>query len=109
MKMKYNHIFILALIITLFYSCEKDYLDVVPDNVLTLDNAFTDEVNAQKFLYTLYASLPSPGNIFNPALTGADETWYPTTERFKTGSNLVPADIMVFKILFNFNVCMPYT
>ncbi len=70
---------------SLFYSCEKDYLDVVPDNVLTLDNAFTDEVNAQKFLYTLYASLPSPGSVFNPALTGADETWYPTTERFKPG------------------------
>ena len=83
--MKYSRILILVLIISLFYSCEKDYLDVVPDNVLTLDNAFTDELNAQRFLYTLYASLPSPGNIFNPALTGADETWYPTTERFKTG------------------------
>jgi len=84
-KMKNKHIFITILILNIFYSCEKDYLDVVPDNVLTLDNAFTDEVNAQRFLYTLYASVPSPGSVFNPALTGADETWYPTTERFKVG------------------------
>lgn len=71
-----KHIYITIIITALFYSC-SDYLDVVPDNVLTIDNAFTDKFNTEKFLYTIYASLPSTGDVFNPGLNTADEVWYP--------------------------------
>ena len=43
-----------------FISCNK-YLDVVPDNIATIDNAFTDRNQAEKFLYTLYSYLPQTG------------------------------------------------
>ena len=41
-------------------SCDS-YLDVVPDNIATIDNAFTDRNQAEKFLYTLYSYLPHIG------------------------------------------------
>jgi len=42
------------------YSC--DYLDVVPDNVATLDHAFADRYQAEKFLSTCYWGLPRIGD-----------------------------------------------
>lgn len=39
-------------------SC-KNYLDVVPDNIPTLDNAFTSRNMAEKYLFTCYAYLNS--------------------------------------------------
>ena len=30
------------------------YLDVVPDGVATMDNAFSNRINAEKFLFTLF-------------------------------------------------------
>jgi hypothetical protein len=74
---KYKYL-ILILITSLTLSCDENYLDVVPDNVATIDNAFSDRFNAQKFLYTIYSAIPGPGNVVeNPALNGADEIWYP--------------------------------
>lgn len=66
-------------------SCDGDYLDVVPDNVATLDNAFTNRFNTQKFLYTIYSAIPAPGSVNNPALNGADEIWYNESMRNRTG------------------------
>ncbi|WNH08380.1 RagB/SusD family nutrient uptake outer membrane protein [Thalassobellus suaedae] len=72
-----KYIYSLTIIVaSLFYTC-SDYLDVVPDNVATIDNAFTDKFNTEKFLYTIYAALPSAGDVFNPGLNTADEVWYP--------------------------------
>ena len=42
-------------------SCDS-YLDVVPDNIATIDNAFTDKNQAEKYLYTLYSYLPKIGH-----------------------------------------------
>lgn len=57
-----------------FSSCKK-YLDVVPDNVATIDNAFTMRTQAEKFLFTCYSYLPRDGDAgSNPALAG-DEIW----------------------------------
>jgi hypothetical protein len=54
------------------YSC--DYLDVVPDNVATLDHAFADRYQAEKFLSTCYWGLPRMGSWnTNPAWLGAME------------------------------------
>jgi len=83
--MKKNIYIILFFIATVFTGCDKDYLDVVPDNVATIDNAFSNRYNAQKFLYGIYSDIPSPGNVYGAALTGGDEIWLPKTERNRAG------------------------
>lgn len=58
----------------------KQYLDVVPDNVATIDNAFATRHEAEKFLFTCYSYLPNQGDLGDdPAMVGGDEIW-----RFKT-------------------------
>jgi len=54
-----------------------DYLDVVPDNIATIDNAFTMRSTAEKYLFTCYRYLPEHGNAaYDPAIAGGDEYWY---------------------------------
>ena len=58
-----------------------DYLDVVPDNIATIDNAFSNRNQAEKYLYTCYSYRPVIGDLDNdPAMFGGDEVWqyYPT-------------------------------
>ncbi|WP_344981009.1 RagB/SusD family nutrient uptake outer membrane protein [Compostibacter hankyongensis] len=72
-------IFIL-IIISALSSC-KQFLDVVPDNVATLDNAFATRNEAQKFLFTCYSYMPNDGDLADdPALVGGDELWRFATE-----------------------------
>ena len=53
-----------------------DFVDVVPDNVATIDYAFRDKVGAEKFLATCYNYIPNIGNPANdPAIMGSEETW----------------------------------
>ncbi len=60
---------------TLFAACACDYLDVVPDNVATIDYAFKNRVSAEKYLYGCYSYRPKVGDIqADPAMTGSDET-----------------------------------
>lgn len=60
MKRKINIFVLIILSGCAFISCDS-YLDLVPDNIPTMDHAFTDRVQAEKFLYTLYSSLPAIG------------------------------------------------
>src|SRR5882762_9046460 len=56
-------------------SCRK-YLDVVPDNVATIDNAFTMRSQAEKYLFTCYSYLQRDGDPEqDPAMLGGDELW----------------------------------
>jgi len=72
MKKIYYSITIMMILLS---SC-KNYLDVVPDNIATLDYAFLDKVGAEKFLFTCYSYLPSTGNpASDPAILGSDELW----------------------------------
>jgi hypothetical protein len=51
-----------------------EYLDVVPDNVATIDHAFSDRYTAERYLATCYWYLPrsaDPNN--NPAYMGSGE------------------------------------
>ncbi|MAW94360.1 MULTISPECIES: RagB/SusD family nutrient uptake outer membrane protein [unclassified Leeuwenhoekiella] len=58
-----------------FQSCES-HLDVVPDNVATIDNAFTLRNEAEKYLFTCYSYLPQEGDIrFNIGMLAGDEMW----------------------------------
>jgi len=58
----------------------KDYLNIVPDNVATIDFAFRLRDEAEKYLFTCYNNMPNYNNITgNVGLMGADEltTFYP--------------------------------
>ncbi len=51
-----------------------NYLDVVPDNVATLDNAFSDRYTTEQYLATCYWGMPkSAGWNENPGIFGAME------------------------------------
>lgn len=63
-------------------SCKK-YLDVVPDNIATLENAFTMRTEAEKYLYTCYSYMPRDGSLVDdPAMLGGDEMWALTNPGF---------------------------
>lgn len=62
-------------------SC-SDYLDVVPDNVTTLDNAFSLKNEAEKYLFTCYSYIPKNGDgWYNIGMMSGDEIWLPQTDR----------------------------
>ncbi|WP_436489764.1 RagB/SusD family nutrient uptake outer membrane protein [Chitinophaga sp. ARDCPP14] len=63
----------------LFSSCKK-YLDIVPDNVATIDYAFRLRSTAERFLFTCYSYMPALGNFDgNPSNAAGDEYWLPVT------------------------------
>lgn len=65
---------LLVFVAIVCYSC--DYLDMVPDNVATVDYAFRDRVGAEKYLFTCYSYLPAIGSpASDPAIMGSDEWW----------------------------------
>ena len=69
-----KYIIILFVILT---SCEKDYLDVVPDNIATIDIAFNTRSTAENFLSTCYTYIPEHANVEqNFSLLAGDEIWY---------------------------------
>ena len=71
-KIKYGLIFLNLIFV---FSC-SDYLNVVPDNIPTINNAFTDRLHAQGFLFTCYSYLPNPASInLNPTLIAGGESW----------------------------------
>ncbi|MGQ8336966.1 RagB/SusD family nutrient uptake outer membrane protein [Sunxiuqinia sp. A32] len=69
--------YIIALLIAgTIISCDS-YLDVVPDNVATIENAFSDKYNAEKYLFTCYSYLPDFASRYsNPAIAGGDDIWF---------------------------------
>lgn len=74
-----KNIKILLLAVTLgFVSSCRDYLDIVPDNIQTIDSAFTMKARAEEYLFTVYSYLPNEGNLHsNPAISSGDEFWFP--------------------------------
>jgi hypothetical protein len=57
-------------------SCD-DYLDVIPDNIATIDNAFTSRTTAEKFLFTCYSYMPSHADFNKQPFLSGDEFWVP--------------------------------
>jgi len=67
--------YIYGLTLTFLGGCQS-YLDIVPDNIATIENAFNMRVSAERFLFSCYSYLPQLSNIeHNPALTAGDEFW----------------------------------
>lgn len=78
-----------------FQSCDK-YLDIVPDNVATLDYAFKDRVRAEQYLYTCYSYMPRhglpqyPGQFDDFTWTHGGVDWLPQYGYFilRDGNNV---------------------
>lgn len=66
--------------------CNK-FMDIVPDNVAELEQAFSMRTMAERFLFTCYSWIPG-GNVLesNPALLAADEFWLNSTTNFTQSS-----------------------
>ena len=65
-----------AIILTLLFSSCSNYLDIVPDDVATLDMAFANRKNAETYLYTCYSHMPILSSVqCNPGLASGDEMW----------------------------------
>ena len=65
----------IVLLMICISACKK-YLDIVPDNIATLDNAFAVRTQAEKFLFTCYSYMPRDGDLgSDPAMQGGDEIW----------------------------------
>jgi len=66
-------------ILLLFFagtSCD-DYLDIVPDNIATIENAFAMRSTAERFLFTCFSYMPAHGHSdTNPGISSGDEIWY---------------------------------
>lgn len=77
-----------------------NYLDVVPDNVPTIDNAFTLRSAAKKFLYTCYSYLPQHGQLTSASASFAGIEMWPlaysesNTSRFVQGQQNVSSPLL---------------
>ena len=77
---------IIVLMAGLFVSSCSDYLDVVPDNVPTLDHAFANRHACEGYLFTCYSYLPAMGDfIETPDFQGADEFYFGEMTTVKNG------------------------
>lgn len=62
-------------------------MDIVPDNVPELENAFTMRTMAERYLFTCYSWMPAGfDNQANPAMFAGDELWLNSTANYKEGS-----------------------
>lgn len=69
--------YILIVYISLISISCNDFLDVVPDNVATIEYAFRMRATTERYMYTCYSYLPQLGNInTSPVLFGGDELWW---------------------------------
>lgn len=85
MKNVFFKVAVFCSVLTGAVSCKK-YLDVVPDNIPTIENAFSDRYNATKFLATCYWGIPkSAGWNENPAMLGAMELIFNRDHRTQGG------------------------
>lgn len=65
-----------------------NYLDVVPDGVATLEMAFNNKANGERYLATCYSYIPLLGaQTVNPGLASGSETWFYTMSGNGFGNN----------------------
>lgn len=80
MKKIIRYITLLYITVIPVTSC-SDYLNIVPDNIPTIEQVFNTREGAFQMLYTCYDYVPRPANIFhNPALLVGDEVWNPVLD-----------------------------
>jgi hypothetical protein len=98
-----KYLIISAICLICCISC--NYLDVVPDNVATIDYAFRNRTACEKYLFTCYSYLPRHGDLNNdPAIAGGDEVWRLSIQTYTSGevSQLAQGNQSTVNPLFNF-------
>ncbi len=71
-----KYLTVMLLVLTLTFGACNRYLDIIPDNIPTLDHAFAMRSEAEKYLYTCYSYMPKDGGMASdPAMLGGDEIW----------------------------------
>ena len=69
---------LLLVLLNSTYSCQDDYLDVVPDGLATVDKVFNLRQEAEKYLFTCYSYMPRLGDPRrNAGFLAGDEMWVP--------------------------------
>ena len=71
--MKYLKIIVLTAVIAVS-GC--DYLDIMPDNVPTMNHAFSNQASAERFLFSCYNYLPNHASLWYPGRISGDELWW---------------------------------
>ncbi|GHV30814.1 starch-binding protein [Bacteroidia bacterium] len=85
-------------------ACDS-YLDIVPDNIATIDYAFRDRAGAESYLATCYTFMPQIGDPrYDPGIMGGDDTW----SLVDSWSNNVTGNFNCFNIKINQNSNSPY-
>ncbi|ANI89896.1 hypothetical protein A9P82_11735 [Arachidicoccus ginsenosidimutans] len=70
---KVKNIFLIIVVVMSCASCKK-YLDIVPDDVATIDMAFDNRNDALNYLYTCYSYMQSQETLYaNPGFTTSGE------------------------------------
>jgi hypothetical protein len=88
------------------FSCDS-YLDVVPDNIATIDYAFRDRTGAEMYLATCYYFMPYIGDPrSDPGLMGADDIWSPAVRDQWINSDA--GSFHCYNIKLNQNTNSPY-
>jgi hypothetical protein len=60
-----------------------DYLDIMPENVATMDMVFNTRQTAERMLYTCYGYVPDYASPWaNPGMAGTDEVWNAAPQTF---------------------------
>lgn len=85
---KLIYILTLAVVLPILNAC--DFLDVVPDNIATIDHVFRDRKSAESYLFTCYSFLPSHNNSnSNPGVAFSDEYAFTTQSGTLTTQKLL--------------------
>jgi len=75
--MKKIKIYFLTACLGISLSNCADYLDIVPDEILTIEHMFANRNMAEKYLFTCYGYMPNFNNPWNSVqILGEDEYWW---------------------------------
>jgi hypothetical protein len=102
MKNHINRLIILGMMLLTLVSC--NYLDIVPENVSTVEDMFADRYAAEKSLASCYWALPRTGanEAFNPGLFGSLEIIVNRECRTWTGMRLGLGEASAVSPLINY-------
>ena len=102
MKLKRLKITLVVVLLAISQSC-KDFVDVVPDNIAVIEDAFVSRASSERFLTSIYSQIPnilSNGNRnpaagpSNPSLGAGDEIWLNEGIRTNAGIPIATAQII---------------
>jgi hypothetical protein len=80
--------YIYSLLILLSVGC-SDYLDVIPDNLATIEILFNNRTTAERFMSTCYSYIPEHANVIsNFSLVAGDDIWYYTEKDFYVNNEI---------------------